>query len=140
MRSVPFLAPLMLVAVAATLASTPRIRAADVNDLNEAYSGGAHHVSVAADEDENITLVIQDRQSNGKFSGQLGGIAVTGKVTSTGKVTFAGKTGGSSFKQGKAQLSATGRFLVGSFVWQSSDSPASGKYIFSLDSEGTSGN
>lgn len=95
-------------------------RAANVNDLAEIYSGRLHHSANAAGENEGFGFAVTSISPNGKFVGDLGdGIVMNGKVTSTGKMTFAvnGSNSKGSLKmtKGKGQLSATGRFIVGSF-------------------------
>ena len=74
---------------------------------------------------------------NGKFTGLFGGVTVHGSVSNSGKVTFSGKeaSGGASFKiqNGQAQLSATGKFLLGSFKGSGTLHPErNGGYTFEL--------
>lgn len=113
-------------------------RAADISDLGEFYEGSTHHGTNADNEDTALDFDVQTREQNGKFTGIFSGIPVKGKVTSTGKVTFSGSLtiteGTISIKSGKGQLSATGRFIVGSFKVQTKpNAPATGNWTFQAE-------
>ena len=130
---------------AASLVSLSAASAADISDLRPAYGGSAHHNQNPAGEEVGIDFQLDAGQANGKFTGFIGSVyPITGKVTSTGKVTFSG--GGASkgvtlkIKKGKAQLSATGEFLVGSLVLEvnpPSQGEPNGPYTFHVAAEGT---
>jgi hypothetical protein len=128
--------PAMLLAALALLPA----RAANINDLRDQYVGRAHHSSVAGQEDLGITFFFTDTQPNGNFTGSIeGGIPLSGKVTASGAITFSGSTtsegGPFQIKKGTGQLSATGRFIVGSFQFKGAGVETPGKYTFHVDSE-----
>jgi hypothetical protein len=113
-------------------------RAANIDDLAETYSGRVHHSSIPSEEDESVTFFIIGTQPNGKFTGNIGGgIPISGKVTASGAVTFSGsaedKGGSIQIKKGTGQLSATGRFIVGSFQLKGAGANTPGKYTFHVD-------
>jgi hypothetical protein len=91
----------------------------NINSLLSGYSGSSHHNTLPADENEPITLVVTQKKPNGSFRGALGVIPITGHVDAKGRVSFKGgdSQGGDvrKVKNGSAQLSAQGNFLLGSF-------------------------
>jgi hypothetical protein len=114
-------------------------RAADINDLEDTYVGRVHHSSIASEEDDGIAIGFDNQQPNGTFTGNIGFIPISGKVTSAGVITFSGsangKGGSVQIKKGTGQLSATGRFIVGSFQYKGTGVDTPGKYTFHVDSE-----
>lgn len=125
----------------------PPTDAAGINDLDTFYGGSAHSTTDTDLEDLSLSLGVLESSPNGKFSGFIAGVNISGKVTANGKMTFsgsglaesapAGDPSNGQIKKGKAQVSATGRFIVGSFTFIGSGSLASrsGKYIFSITSD-----
>jgi hypothetical protein len=104
-------------------------------DFASQYAGAGHSNSKPGFENVSLSLVVSDFRTNGKFTGVFGGVPVHGNVSTTGKVTFSGKitSGGKSFniQEGKAQLSATGLFLLGSFKGSGKLQPdQNGPYTF----------
>lgn len=137
MRSLSKAIP-MTCALALVLAGGPSTPAADIDDLGQIYLGPIHHTTTPLFEVGDAFLAIDSKQANGAFSGEFAGIAIRGKVTQNGKVTFSGRDEEDPREQiraGKAQLSATGRFLVGSFTYVEPGNPAAGKFIFSLSTD-----
>lgn len=120
--------------------------ASNISDLATAYTGSWHSITTAENENLPAGLAISATSTNGKFTGFFQGIPITGKVSSKGVITFKGKSSGSANRQtqgiagtgaiskGKAQLSATGRFIGGTFTYKGTGGLAalSGKYLFSL--------
>src|SRR5262249_39374110 len=92
---------------------------ADINDLENSYEGAIQHRTSKDLESENPEIAFSDQQPNGTFNGLLGDIPIHGKVTTSGKMTFSGKltvmSQSLTVKEGKGQLSATGKFILGSF-------------------------
>lgn len=119
MRSLSIALPLLAVA-ALTMAP---LSAADIDNLAPGYEGGQYHTTDAGQEFQLMVLSQLTAEGGGKFSGNYGSVPITGKVTNTGKMTFSGKTTqmGATIqvKSGKGQLSATGRFIIGSFTVKS---------------------
>jgi hypothetical protein len=93
---------------------------AGIGQLGADYAGHSHSVISAANENLSLDMPITGTQANGKFTGKVGDLPISGKVTSKGKVTFSGKlTVGDitvRIKNGKGQLSATGAFLLGTLT------------------------
>lgn len=133
------LAPLLVVGLTTlTLIADASTRAADIDDLKGEYSGAAYSSSSTSDEIDLISLTVGPKSANGKFTGEFRNVQVSGKVTPAGKITFSGQaTKGDLFlrvKSGKGQLSATGRFIVGSYKVQSNaPEVVTGSFTFSLE-------
>lgn len=119
------------------------LRAADVDDLGSLYVGSRHSSTSAANDDVNTNLTITEKSSNGKFKGFLDKVAITGKINSAGAIKFNGKftsnNGNTKLTKGKAQLSASGGYVLGSFTLKStgSFSTLTGKYTFITSSLST---
>lgn len=107
---------LALLASFALCAFSAPAHTADAGDLQGLYTGSLHANNIQQAEDLEIDMTVTNLQPNGKFTASFGDSSAPGKVSPTGKVTINGKlTGGgvnTQFKM-KAQLSATGQFLVG---------------------------
>lgn len=114
-----------------------RMNAANINDLNGPYSGFLHHNNTASQENVDVNFTIDSKGSGGKFEGTFSTVPVKGVVGPKGKMFFSGTLNAGGFvvriKKGKAQLSATGKFIVGSFVGESTLLPStSGPYTFTV--------
>jgi hypothetical protein len=110
-------------------------------DLLDGYHGGLHHVKL--DQKENLDLHLAFAVGP---SGKITGVFATSiplnkvKVTAKGVVTFSGKLDtpeGSVTVSGAGQVSATGRFLVGSLTLKGTGVWAddAGIYTFHGDNE-----
>jgi hypothetical protein len=92
---------------------------ANINNLLSGYSGHAHHTIQSSAENEAIVFVVTLKKPNGNFKGSLGVVPITGHVDGNGHVTFKGgdSQGGDvrKIKNGSAQLSAQGNYLLGRF-------------------------
>jgi hypothetical protein len=87
-----------------------------IGDLAQAYHGYAHSAyfgdyDFASFETWPIELLVTNTKPNGRFKGTLDGFQISGWVSSTGRMTF----NGDPYSAGKAQMSATGRFIVGGY-------------------------
>jgi hypothetical protein len=91
----------------------------NINNLLAGYSGRSHHNTLPADENQSFTFTVSTKKPNGNFTGFLGFVPITGHVDKKGKATFKGvvKQGADvlKVKNGVAQLSAQGNYLLGSF-------------------------
>jgi hypothetical protein len=109
---------------------------ANINNLADGYSGHAHSGTQASLENPSLDFTITLKKPNGKFTGFLGAVPISGKVSTKGKVTFSGgETLGSdhhNVTNGLAQLSAQGNYLLGTFTITGTGVFASeaGKYSF----------
>lgn len=150
---------LCVVALVAVVLAPQSLQAAGVDSLASLYAGHAHHNS--SGDSENIQLNWTDvtAHGGGKFSATLQiqaapiptcmatplikipltDVPINGKVTAAGKVTFSGKVSMGSdsltIKDGKGQLSALGRWILGTVTVQnkSFNETVSGKYTFDLN-------
>jgi hypothetical protein len=127
------------------LGTTP-VSASSIADLASTYNGAWHSTTSAANENLPTGLTVLETSTNGKFTGFLGDQFIAGKVSSKGVITFKsqatrtarlqpqGIAGTATISKGKAQLSATGKFIVGTFSYKGTGGLASltGKYLFSL--------
>ena len=114
----PWLAALAL-ALACTASAA---RATTINDLKDAYSGPAYSTNASLDEITALVLIVNSRQPNGRFTGQLNSVAVSGKVSSRGKLTINNRIpqpGGVLRVKVQGQLSLTGKHIVGSATFKS---------------------
>lgn len=143
LRQNPFAIALAAVALTASLAGSSRLEAADISDLANEYSGDAYDIRDTANEEGSLKISNIVKSGGGKFTADLGFIPLSGKVTNTGKVTLAGKFKGVQSNvqinlkvKATGQLSATGRFLVGSIVITGSagGETINDKSIFSIQS------
>jgi hypothetical protein len=130
------IASMLLIATAVLLPA----RAANINDLQEEYSGWLHHSSSSGLENQEFYFEFTSTQPNGNFTGSLGGeIPISGKVTGSGVISFSGsrndKGGLIQIKKGTGQLSATGRFIVGSFQYKGSGVSNPGLYTFHVEED-----
>lgn len=131
-------APLLAVGLlAATVVADGGSHAADIDDLQEGYIGSAFSNTDPNNESQSFNIDVTGKQANGKFTGLIGTIPISGKVTGTGKMTFSGGRSDEGaivrIKNGKGQLSATGLFIVGSLKVQSnSPGVTTGSFTFSL--------
>lgn len=72
----------------------------------------------------------------GQVAGSLAGETLNGKLTNKGKFTFTA-VGDVKIKNGKGQMSATGRFILGSFKVTNSGNPNDlGDYLFRAETSG----
>jgi hypothetical protein len=135
------------------------LHAAGVDSLKSLYAGHAHHNTEGDSENIQLNWTDVTPHGGGKFSATLQiqaapiptcgaaplikipltEVPINGKVTAAGKVTFSGKvsTGSDSLtiKNGKGQLSALGRWILGTVTVQnkSFNETVSGKYTFELN-------
>jgi hypothetical protein len=121
----------MAVLLITGIATIPAANAANVSDLKPLYEGYAHHLTDPGDENEGVTLTFAV-EANGQVHGNYGDILLKVKVSAKGVVTFSGKLQGAEVK-GTGQLSATGKYLVGTFTFKRSSND-DGKYTFQVAS------
>lgn len=130
---------LLSLALLSTIAGP--VWASDINDLQPLYSGEWWSRNHTSPEFLDLTMSVNAAHPDGTFDGSMGEVPIHGKVTPTGAVTFSGKTVGGSptlkIKSGKAQLSATGLFFLGSLTYNAGSSSLSGKYSFRFFSGST---
>ena len=137
--------------VAVSLAGAPA-SASNISDLKEFYGGSWHCTTSTDNENLSKEFIVTSTNHDGTFSGIFGSVRINGKVNGKGKITFSGSgnenassapaSGGvvnAQIKNGKAQLSATGRFIVGSFTYEGTGIQLSRyrKYVFSMESSPT---
>jgi hypothetical protein len=98
---------------------TPTNGFANIGSLTAGYSGHWRHLHDLNKANEGFSLEVTQKKTNGNFTGLLADVPTTGHVDAKGKVTLkGGRRSGANvlkIKNGKAQLSAQGNYLLGSF-------------------------
>ncbi len=105
----------LCLALGALALGSPAHALPGISDLGAVYDGNSHGTRGLSGENVPIGFTFDEIEPNGDFTGTFSFGPMTGRVTSTGKVTFTATVNNFQFK-GSGLLSATGRFLTGTFT------------------------
>ena len=97
----------------------PGTQVAEPGDLFGFYKGTRHSRVNAFNESGAFNIAFTNVESNGRFTGVIGTLPISGKLAPNGRLTFSGalasEDGARVKVKGSAHLSSSGRFLTGVF-------------------------